>query len=118
MATLPKSLPPAPVPSKSKSAGALSALPRKTSDGRVPRNGPIAAAKAKTHFLQLLDRVERDRVPITITKRGRMVAQLTPIAVEIGKSSLETMVERLRGSIKISGDIVSPDHDFWGPNWR
>jgi prevent-host-death family protein len=118
MATLAKSLPPAPALGKSKSTRILSALPRKTSLSRVAQREPIAAAKAKTHFLQLLDQVEQDRVPITITKRGRVVAQLTPVAVEIGKSSLENMIGRLRGSIKITGDIVSPDHDFWGPDWR
>ncbi len=118
MATLPKSLPPVPVRGGSKPVRSTGATPRKRSVSRIVERGPIAAAKAKTHFLQLLDQVEHDRVPITITKRGRVVAQITPVVLETGRSSLEDMIGRLRGSVKITGDIVSPDHDFWGPDWR
>jgi prevent-host-death family protein len=82
----------------------------------APRE-PIAAAKAKTHFLQLLDEVERDRNPITITKRGRVVAQLIPVAAS-KLSALEQMFGRTKGMMTITGDIVSPDHEFWGPKWR
>jgi len=118
MATLPKSLPTIPALSRSKSPKPSAAAPRSSSVGRTTKHEPIAASKAKAHFLQLLDQVERDRTSIPITKRGRVVAQLSPVVVETGKSSLDQMIGRLKGSIKITGDIVSPDHDFWGPDWQ
>ncbi len=38
----------------------------------------IGAAEFKTHALRLLDEVARTREPLTITKRGRVVAVLNP----------------------------------------
>jgi prevent-host-death family protein len=91
---------------------------RKTATKRsVPRE-PIAAAKAKAHLLQLLDEVQRDREPITITKRGRIVAQLIPADAPPKKSALEEMFGRTAGMMTITGDIVSPNWDEWGPEWR
>jgi prevent-host-death family protein len=79
---------------------------------------PIAAAKAKTHFLQLLDEVVRDREPITITKRGKIVAQLIPASEPQALSNFDQVFGRMAGTIKITGDIVSPDWESWGPEWR
>jgi prevent-host-death family protein len=39
--------------------------------------GEIQASEAKTHFAQLLDRVEQGET-IVITRHGRPIAQLTP----------------------------------------
>jgi prevent-host-death family protein len=114
MASLSKSLPGA---VKSSALRISTGSSRSTSKRAIPR-GPIAAAKAKAHFLQLLDQVERDRLPITITKRGRVVAQLTPAVEEPKESALDSMIGRLKGTMTITGDIVSPDHEFWGPDWR
>jgi prevent-host-death family protein len=79
---------------------------------------PIAAAKAKTHFLQLLDEVARDREPITITKRGKVVAQLVPASEPQIPSKFDQVFGRSKGTIEILGDIVSPDWESWGPEWR
>ncbi len=78
----------------------------------------IAAANAKTHLLRLLDEVARDRQPITITKRGRVVAQLVPASEPQAVSAFDQMFGRSKGQIKILGDIVSPDWESWGPEWR
>jgi prevent-host-death family protein len=79
---------------------------------------PIAAAKAKAHFLKLLDEVERDRRPITITKRGRIVAQIIPAPAEQTLSAFDQVFGSMKGTVKILGDIVSADHESWGPKWR
>jgi prevent-host-death family protein len=79
---------------------------------------PIAAAKAKTHFLQLLDDVARDREPITITKRGKVVAQLIPASEPQTLSNFDQVFGRMAGTGKVVGDIVSPDWEAWGPEWR
>jgi prevent-host-death family protein len=94
------------------------AKPRSASSKRGSTREPIAAAKAKAHFLKLLDEVERDRRPITITKRGRVVAQLVPAPAEQTLSPYDQVFGSMKGSGKILGDIVSPDHESWGPKWR
>jgi prevent-host-death family protein len=95
----------------------LGTPPRKIAITASSRD-PVAAAKAKTHFLQLLDEVERDRRPITITKRGRVVAQLIPASEPQPISAFDQVFGSMKGSIKITGDIVSPDWESWGPEWR
>jgi len=42
----------------------------------------IGAAKFKTHCLRILDEVERTGEPVTITKRGRPVAEVKPVEAE------------------------------------
>lgn len=71
--------------------------------------GAIPAAKAKTHLLQLLDTVDRDRKSITITKRGKPVAQLVPIPTQPRTPLWGCM----KGTVKITGDIVGPEPDIW-----
>jgi prevent-host-death family protein len=79
---------------------------------------PIPASKAKAHLLQLLDEVQRDGRPIVITKRGRIVAQLIPASEPQPISAYDQVFGSMRGSVKILGDIVSPDWESWGPEWR
>jgi prevent-host-death family protein len=79
---------------------------------------PIPASKAKAHLLQLLDEVQRDGRPIVITKRGRIVAQLIPASDPQPLSAYDQVFGRSKGQIKILGDIVSPDWEAWGPEWR
>ena len=62
------------------------------------------AAEFKAKCLALLDHVNDTREVITILKRGRPVAQLTPpLLPEHGYPQ-----DDLRGSVEILGDIVSP----------
>ena len=90
MAILPKTLQPASVKSK---------LPP----------GAVPAAKAKTHLLQLLDTVDRDRQSITITKRGRAVARLVPVE----NKQRTPLWGCMKGTGRITGDIVGPEPDSW-----
>ena len=76
----------------------------------LPKSSPnIPATKAKTQFLKLLDTVSSKRTTIVISKRGKPVARLVPIEDE-PKSAL---FGRMKGSMKIVGDIVSPDPEAW-----
>ena len=64
----------------------------------------ISATEFKARCLKLLDEVERTGEPLTITKRGRPVAQLVPpVPREKGYPQ-----DTLRGSVRILGDIISP----------
>jgi prevent-host-death family protein len=118
MASLVKSFPNLSGLSKRPTAKALSITPPTPAKRKTAVTEPIAAAKAKAHFLQLLEQVERDRTPITITKRGRIVAQLVPTEVETQPSAFESMFGRTKGWMTITGDIVAPDHESWGPDWQ
>ena len=65
---------------------------------------PIGASEFKAKCLALLDHVHDTREVITILKRGRPVAQLTPpLLPEQGYPQ-----DELRGSVQVLGDIVSP----------
>lgn len=60
----------------------------------------MAAAKFKEQCLSLLDEVDSDG--IVITKRGKPVAKLIPIA-----SDSASLIGSLRGKLRIKGNILS-----------
>ena len=63
----------------------------------------IAAAEFKARCLTLMDDVRSTREPIIITKRGKPVAKLVP-----ADEPEREFIGRLKGIIKIVGDIESP----------
>ena len=66
----------------------------------------IGAFQAKTHLSALLERVERGQV-FVITKRGRPVAELRPVAPARG---LQFGMDA--GQVKMSDDFDAPLPDF------
>ena len=68
----------------------------------------IQAGKFKARCLKLLDKVQRTKQNIIITKRNKPIAQLIPIEEDSG-----TPFGRMKGSIHIIGDIVSPIDEVW-----
>lgn len=107
MATLPKPLPKSkPSPSRTRQTAKLTpATPKHT----LPAGKFIPATKAKAHLLELLDNVDRKREPVTITKRGRPVARLVPIDDDPPRGIFGCM----KGTFRITGDIVGPEPDIW-----
>lgn len=71
----------------------------------MKRKTSIGAGEFKAHCLELLDRVERTRESIIVTKRGRPVARLAPLEI--------TKPASLRGSVAYHGDIVATLGDKW-----
>jgi prevent-host-death family protein len=71
----------------------------------------IAAGEFKQRCLRLLDEVEASGEPLVITKRGRAVAELTPVA----SRRRDDWIGSMRGRVEIHGDIVAPaaDPDEW-----
>jgi prevent-host-death family protein len=65
----------------------------------------IAAAKFKEQCLALLDEVDADG--LVITKRGRPVAKLIPIASESA-----SLIGSLKGKVQIKGNILSTGVDW------
>lgn len=62
----------------------------------------VAAAQFKAQCLKLMDKVEATREPLVITKRGKPVAKLVPM------EKRDDFLGRLKGVMKIVGDIESP----------
>jgi prevent-host-death family protein len=61
------------------------------------------ASDFKAHCLKLIDRVRETAEPITITKRGRVVARLVPAGDDDDRPW-----SRLRGTVRWSGDPLQP----------
>jgi len=63
----------------------------------------VTATQFKAQCLGLMERVQRTRKPVLITKRGRIVAQLAPPPEDAGQ-----IWRQLRGSVMHMGDVVAP----------
>ena len=71
---------------------------------------PISEFKAKC--LALLEEVRTTRQHIRITRHGKPVAEVIPPAPVMNRAD---WIESMKGTIKITGDIISPasDEDEW-----
>jgi prevent-host-death family protein len=67
----------------------------------------IGAAEFKAHCLRILDEVQRTGEPVTITKRGKPVAEVKPVQTE----KRVPLFGCMKGKISILGDIDSPAYD-------
>jgi prevent-host-death family protein len=71
-------------------------------------DGSIGAYAAKTHLSQLLDRVEHGE-SLTITRNGKPVARLVPVAPETAATASGSIAERFRAfSEKLRAEGVKP----------
>lgn len=69
----------------------------------------IAAGVFKAQCLKLVDRVAEKHETITVSKRGKSVARLVPVA----PAPERPLCGYLRGQGKIPGDIVAPTDETW-----
>ena len=67
----------------------------------------IGVAEFKAHCLRIIDEVDRSRESVTITKRGRPVAEVHPIA----KEKEEIAFGRLKSAVYSFQDPFSPAYD-------
>lgn len=74
----------------------------------------LKASEFRTHCLAIIDEVAKTGVPVVITKRGRKVVQLFPMA----GTDAEYPQHSLFGTVEVIGDIISPatDPDDWEAN--
>ncbi len=68
----------------------------------------IPAGEFKAKCLKLLDEVAEKRHTLVITKRGKPVAQVVPVAAK-----RQDIVGSMKGSVTILGDIISPLDVEW-----
>lgn len=71
----------------------------------------IPAGVFKTKCLKIMDQVQSRRETVIITKRGKPVAQLSPV-----EETDDPIFGFMKGKIKINGDIVGPilTPEEWG----
>jgi prevent-host-death family protein len=74
----------------------------------------MAAGVFKAKCLAVMDEVQKKRVPVLITKRGKPVAKLMPVEEE-----KDDIFGFMKGKIEILGDVVSPalTKEEWGSLW-
>lgn len=72
----------------------------------------IAISQFKAKCLAILERVEKTKEPIRITRHGKPVAEVVPPSTAVDRA---TWIGSLEGSMGFLGDIVSPanDEDEW-----
>ncbi len=69
----------------------------------------IPAGQLKATCLKVMDRVRRTREPVVITKRGKPVARLDPIA----EDDPVPLFGYLAGTVTIHGDVFRPTGEAW-----
>ena len=68
----------------------------------------ITASAFKAKCLQLMDEVAATGEPVLITKKGHPICQLVPY-----RRKPKTLYGALRGSLKITGDLIAPLDVAW-----
>jgi prevent-host-death family protein len=71
----------------------------------------MAAGVFKAKCLAVMDEVQKKRVPVLITKRGKPVAKLVPVEQE-----KDDIFGFMKGKIKVLGDLQLTKED-WGNLW-
>jgi prevent-host-death family protein len=71
----------------------------------------VSATQFKAECLRVIDQVNKDHQPVTITRRGQPVAVLTPIETGVPAS----IIGALRGSVLRYDDPFAPaiEADDW-----
>lgn len=69
----------------------------------------ISAEEFKAKCLKLIDQVAATHEPLIITRHGKPLAKLVPIEDETRQS----MFGYMKGTVTITGDIVSPIDAEW-----
>lgn len=67
----------------------------------------MGAAKAKAHFLSLVEDVANKREAVTITKKGRPMVQIVPMP----EQEEDPLAMYKFGGVEILGDILEPAND-------
>jgi len=69
----------------------------------------MGAGAFKAKCLSIIDDIHANRGELIITKRGKPMAKLVPIALE----KPDSIFGFLKGKVKVVGDIVSPIVEPW-----
>jgi antitoxin (DNA-binding transcriptional repressor) of toxin-antitoxin stability system len=70
----------------------------------------IAIGKFKTHCYKLLDQSQKENKQITITRKGKAIAQIVPLRENIKKPSIFGMMKNIAS---INSDLLDPIDVKW-----
>lgn len=72
----------------------------------------IAISQFKAKCLAILERVQKTKQPVRITRHGKPVAEVIPATPVMDRSA---WIGSMKDSMEILGDIISPasDEDEW-----
>lgn len=73
----------------------------------------ISEFKAKCH--SLLEEVNKTKAPLRVTRRGKAMADVVPIALA---QEERAWIGSMAGKIEIKGDIISPVIEVWAFSGR
>lgn len=76
----------------------------------------ISATELRTRCTALLDEVEAQGNPITVTRQGKPIAVLSPAKKEKSKKKpkkWKSPADSWAGRMEIVGDIVNSDPEIW-----
>lgn len=74
----------------------------------------VGIAELKANCTRLLREMEQDGQPITVTKRGKPVAELTPV---VQRSRAKLLFGALKGSVTLAPDF-DPSESPFDPDWE
>jgi prevent-host-death family protein len=69
----------------------------------------IAAGAFKANCLSIMEKVRTTRSPVTITKRGKPIAVLTPYP----EASPRPLFGRMKGLARLADDLTAPTGASW-----
>ena len=69
----------------------------------------VAISEFKAKCLSLLDRVNKTKTPLRVTRRGKAIAEIIPVSAEVEEGS---WLGSMKGSFEIVGDILEPVIDL------
>jgi prevent-host-death family protein len=74
----------------------------------------VSASEFKAKCLQLIDQMQKDGQPVTVTKRGKVVAELKPKRDDVGSGHIFGC---LKNTATIHGDLDQPIDADWEAQW-
>ena len=69
----------------------------------------LSATEFKATCLKVMDDVRKSRKPVIVSKRGKPLVKIVPA----DEKRPVPLFGYMKGSMKIVGDVVSPDPEMW-----
>lgn len=68
----------------------------------------VSAGEFKTHCLRLMEEVSRNRISLTVTKRGKPLVRLVPY-----DEQPISLFGAMQGTVTVQGDIIAGTGERW-----
>ena len=78
-------------------------------------NRIVSASEFKAKCLRMIDEMQADGVPITITRRGKPVAEVSPSMDPAQRP--KSLFGSMKGTFTVHGDLDEPVDPDWAAKW-